>query len=67
MPAITGLQLAARLREIRPNLPVILMTGNGSALTSEQVEAAGVRQVLSKPADFHTLAEAVHSGLAYGP
>jgi PAS domain S-box-containing protein len=63
MPGMTGLGLATRLREIRPDLPIILMTGFSAALTSERAEAAGVRQILLKPVTIHSLGLAVHNAL----
>ena len=48
MPHMTGLQLAEAVHLIRPDLPVVLMTGYSMALTSEALAAAGVRCVLDK-------------------
>jgi len=67
MPGMTGLMLAARLREICPALPVILMTGSNFSLTQEQAVAAGIRQVLLKPTTLHSLATAVATALAAPP
>jgi PAS domain S-box-containing protein len=67
MPGMTGLQLATQLRQIRPGLPVILMTGYAASLTAERVEAAGIRKVLFKPATLHSLATAVRGALVAEP
>ncbi len=67
MPGMTGLMLATRLREIRPDLPVILMTGFGASLTPELLEKAGVREVLFKPMTAQVLASAVQAALAARP
>ena len=64
MPGMTGLLLASRLREIRPELPVILMTGYTLSLTAERVEAVGICQLLLKPTSIHSLGTAVHAALA---
>jgi len=66
MPGMTGPLLASQLHQIRFGLPVILMTGHSSALTSEQVEAAGVRQFVHKPITIHSLGTAVHAALSAG-
>jgi PAS domain S-box-containing protein len=63
MPGKTGLQLAAELMQIRPGLPVILMTGYSAMLTSQRVEAAGIRQVLLKPVSLRSLGTAVRAAL----
>ena len=52
---IDGLDLARRLRQIRPNLPILLATGYSNA-------AAGVRgdfPILRKPYEIHQLSEAL--------
>jgi len=63
MPHMTGLMLAAELRQIRPGLPVILMTGYGQALTTEGVGAAGIGELLHKPFTMAALGGAVHAAL----
>jgi CheY-like chemotaxis protein len=49
MPEMTGSQLAAALHEIRPNVPILLMTGGGRLTRSPRLEAVGVREVVRKP------------------
>ena len=63
MPEMTGLALAAQLRAVRPDLPIILVTGYAAALTAEKVEAAGIRQVLLKPFNIRGLAVAIRAAL----
>jgi ActR/RegA family two-component response regulator len=61
---MTGLHLASQLRVIRPELPIILMTGFASSLTDERVEEEGIGQILLKPATIRSLGTAVHAALA---
>jgi len=49
MPNLTGTELARKIREVRPNLPVILITGFSTGLTVAQAEAVGVHTCLLKP------------------
>jgi signal transduction histidine kinase len=49
MPDMTGSELASALHEIRPDLPIILMTGHGGPVKSRGPRAAGIREVLKKP------------------
>ncbi len=63
MPGMTGLALATQLQVIRPGLPVILTTGYIAAQPPEQLKAAGICQLLLKPATLHSLGTAVHAVL----
>ncbi|MBL8480920.1 MAG: PAS domain-containing protein, partial [Rhodocyclaceae bacterium] len=49
MPGLTGEELARELRALRPDLPVVLMSGFVSAALVERARAAGVAEVLAKP------------------
>ncbi|MBI5771069.1 MAG: PAS domain S-box protein [Verrucomicrobia bacterium] len=49
MPALTGLELAAHLREVRPELPVVLVTGHPGATPQAELDRLGVAAVLEKP------------------
>jgi signal transduction histidine kinase len=67
MPGMTGFDLANQLLQIRPELPIILMTGYSASLTSAQVKAAGICQLLRKPTTLHSLGTAVHAALSPKP
>jgi PAS domain S-box-containing protein len=64
MPGMTGISLASQLRLIRPELPVILMTGYSVGLGQDQIDASGILQVLIKPTSIRSLGIAVHAALA---
>jgi PAS domain S-box-containing protein len=67
MPLLSGLDLARRLHELRPGLPVMLTTGYGDHLTPEDLQEAGVAAVLLKPAPLTELARQLRRVLAPGP
>jgi PAS domain S-box-containing protein len=52
---IDGLGLAQRLREIRPDLPILLATGYSDAAAN----ARGNFQILRKPYEIHQLSQAI--------
>jgi signal transduction histidine kinase/ActR/RegA family two-component response regulator len=56
MPGMSGTNLATALHEIRPELPIILMTGYAGHINSHQLQAAGIREVLRKPLRSGSLA-----------
>ncbi len=49
MPQISGLQLARRAKELRPTLPVILITGYTHTSDLQQVSELGLEGCLKKP------------------
>jgi CheY-like chemotaxis protein len=59
MPGTTGTQMAAALHRVRPELPVILMTGHGGPVQPGQTRAAGIRAILRKPVRSRELAASV--------
>jgi CheY-like chemotaxis protein len=49
MPDLNGLGLVSLIRELRPSMPIILMSGHGDAELHDRAHRAGVREVLRKP------------------
>ena len=49
MPGMSGLEMAERVKERRPWLPVVIVTGYGSPGNEARAEAAGVSGFLRKP------------------
>ncbi|MEQ8492994.1 MAG: PAS domain-containing protein, partial [Gammaproteobacteria bacterium] len=66
MPRLTGTELIAVVRELRADLPVVLITGYAQGLDRAALRDAGVR-VLDKPVDDHALLEAVADLVAAAP
>ncbi len=63
MPALTGRELAAVARRLRPGLPVVLMSGYVSPALLQQAREIGVADVLSKPLAGREIARALASAL----
>ena len=66
MPEMSGSELAAELCRIRPDLPVVLMTGYRGPVKADRLRAAGVREVLRKPLTSRTIAESLVRHLRSG-
>jgi len=49
MPGMSGLEMAEQVKERRPWLPVVIVTGYGSPDNEARAEAAGVSSFLRKP------------------
>ena len=63
MPRMTGVELAARFISVRANLPVLLITGNRSAIEPHVLRAAGVRELVDKPFRLQDLSRAIRTAL----
>jgi PAS domain S-box-containing protein len=49
MPKMTGVMLAAEIRRVRPDIPIVLCTGFGGATEREEIIRLGLRGPLLKP------------------
>jgi DNA-binding NarL/FixJ family response regulator len=59
MPRANGLQTAARLQEVVPNTPIILLTIYKDSIPIPMARAAGVASVLSKTDQLPVLADEI--------
>jgi PAS domain S-box-containing protein len=59
MPALSGLELAEELLNLRPDLPIILTTGYCASSDQERARSVGVRALLQKPVNIDQLARLV--------
>jgi CheY-like chemotaxis protein len=67
MPDMSGVDLAREMRRVRPELPIVLMSGYSGAQLTERAHAAGVGEVLRKPLVRRDIAEALGRALAAKP
>ncbi|MEJ2660466.1 MAG: PAS domain S-box protein [Desulfobacteraceae bacterium] len=63
MPKTTGLELADKILQIRPGLPVVLCTGFGVSMNEEQIVRRGVRNFILKPILRRDMATAIRNAL----
>src|SRR3954453_19926170 len=52
MPGMTGLELLPKVHEMRPDVPVVMITAYGDADTRTRAVQAGADGFLTKPLDF---------------
>ena len=64
MPGMTGLEMLPKVKEIRPEVPVIMITAYGDADTKRKALEGGAHGLLTKPIDFTLLREEIDSRLA---
>jgi CheY-like chemotaxis protein len=63
MPKMTGDQLARKLMDIKPDIPVILCTGFNETITEEKALAMGIDRFVMKPVVKDELASTIRAVL----
>jgi len=66
MPHMTGIFLASRVRQVRNDTPIILMTGYDQLEDPKKLEALGIQTVLLKPFRKGVLGETIRKILEKG-
>jgi signal transduction histidine kinase len=57
MPELVGTDLAREIRRMRPDIPIVLMSGYSGPQLHERASAVGIREVLRKPLQSMDIAE----------
>ena len=55
MPGMTGLEMLPKVKQMRPEVPVIMITAYGDADTKRKALEGGAEALLTKPIDFTML------------
>jgi two-component system response regulator FixJ len=63
MPDITGIDLLKKVKEVNPDLPVIVITGHGDIALAVEAMKIGAMDFLEKPFDDDHLLSAVRTAL----
>jgi YesN/AraC family two-component response regulator len=63
MPQMTGDQLARKIIDIKPGMPVILCTGFNEAISEEKALEMGIQKFVMKPIEKTELASTIRSVL----
>ncbi len=64
MPDENGLDLLPRIKKVRPDLPIVVMSAHSTLLTAVQANARGAYDYLPKPFDLNDLTMVVRRALA---
>jgi CheY-like chemotaxis protein len=67
MPGLTGLELSEGLKNLRPDIPVILFTGYSDQVSKDVAYAAGIDEYCMKPISMRELATVVSRVLGPDP
>jgi YesN/AraC family two-component response regulator len=57
MPELVGIDLAREIRQLRPDIPIVLMSGYSGLQLHERAREVGIREVLHKPLQSKDIAE----------
>ncbi len=63
MPGMTGLEMLPKVRKMRPDVPVIMITAYGDPETKRKAIESGASGLLTKPIDFTLLREEIDTRL----
>jgi CheY-like chemotaxis protein len=66
MPGMSGTELASAMRETRPDIPILLMSGFVDSTVQQAAKMIGIDEVLVKPVNPELLAQAIAQVLARG-
>jgi len=66
LPGLRGDKLASELRQLRPALPIVLMTGYSAVVAPGNEDALGVAGILEKPITIEDLLATVRDALRLG-
>lgn len=58
MPALTGIELAAKILAVRPDMPIIMITGYSDLVDDEKAKGFGIKEYLMKPLTIGNLLRA---------
>jgi CheY-like chemotaxis protein len=64
MPGMTGLEMLPKVKQMRPEVPVIMITAYGDADTKRKALENGASGLLTKPIDFSQLREEIDTRVA---
>ena len=63
MPGMTGIEMLPKVRVMRPDVPVIMITAYGDPETKRKAIEGGANGLLTKPIDFTLLREEIDARL----
>jgi CheY-like chemotaxis protein len=63
MPGMTGLEMLPKVKALRPDVPIIMITAYGDADTKRKAIEGGAEGLLTKPIDFTLLREEIDTRL----
>ncbi len=66
MPGMDGLEVIQRIKELQPDLPVVIISGHGTISTAVEATKLGAFDFIEKPIDLERLLLTVRNGIKQG-
>jgi CheY-like chemotaxis protein len=63
MPFLSGLQLTAAIKELRPHIPIILATGYSPDIAGQDASSLALEGIIGKPINFAELTHLMRNAL----
>ncbi len=63
MPKLTGIELTRRIKQLRPNIPILLCTGDVESIIDDKSKMSGIWGYLQKPIRLRTMANTIRQVL----
>jgi FixJ family two-component response regulator len=64
MPGLDGIETLRRLRELQPELQVMILSGRATVQTAVEATRLGATDIFEKPTDVETLVQRIRSARA---
>ena len=64
MPYLTGDKLAGEMLLIRPDIPIIMITGHSDIMDEKKAKSIGIKEFLMKPLKMESMARAINRALS---
>jgi signal transduction histidine kinase/ActR/RegA family two-component response regulator len=65
MPDMNGWEVASKIKSIKPDIPIGLITGWGASLDEGRMKESGVDLIVSKPFRYHEVLDLVTEAMTY--
>jgi len=65
MPGVSGMEALGRIRSLRPDVPILMMTAYFSDEIVDQAKNRGAFGCLCKPFDFEELRQTIQQAVVY--
>src|SRR6187397_2120734 len=66
MPGMSGIEMLPKVREMRPDVPIVMITAYGDPETKRKALEGGATGLLTKPIDFTLLRSEIDTRLQRG-